>query len=95
MRYVVDIDGTICNTNGNDYENSVPIYENIYKINQLHNEGHEIIYHTSRGTSSGNNHYITTIIQLARWGAIYDELRMGKMSYDHWIDDKSFKIEQL
>ena len=33
MKIYVDIDNTICKTEGNDYVNSKPIPENIEKIN--------------------------------------------------------------
>ena len=49
MKYVVDIDGTICKTKGSDYENSKPIKERIQKMNELFDEGHEIHYWTARG----------------------------------------------
>ena len=39
MIIYVDIDGTICNTENSDYENSKPRYYQIGKINKLYNEG--------------------------------------------------------
>lgn len=89
---IVDIDGTICRTEGNDYENSVPIPENIAKINKLFDEGNKIIYWTSRGTSSGISWFALTSMQLEKWGCKYTDLRMDKPSYDLWIDDKSIKL---
>lgn len=54
MKYVVDIDGTIC-TNGDcsacKYEGSVPLPDRIAKINKLYDEGHIIWYFTARGMS--------------------------------------------
>jgi uncharacterized HAD superfamily protein len=53
MRYFVDIDGTICtNTNGK-YEKAVPFPSNIKKVNDLYDEGNEIIYWTARGIDGG------------------------------------------
>ena len=52
MRYVVDIDGTICTpglTEGMRYEQALPIQSRIDKINKLYDEGHIIIYLTARG----------------------------------------------
>ena len=48
MVIYVDIDGTICHTNGTDYNDSKPKYDQIYKINKLYDEGNVIIYWTAR-----------------------------------------------
>ena len=93
--YIVDIDGTICKTDGNNYKNSVPIQENIDKINKLYDEGEFIIYWTSRGNSTNMNLLILTENQLYQWGCKHNSLRMGKPSYDVWVDDKSLQIEEL
>ena len=47
MRYVVDIDGTICTPGPTDemrYEQAMPIQDRIDKINKLYDEGHTIVY---------------------------------------------------
>ena len=51
MRYVIDIDGTICYPGKGEgrYTDATPIPERIRMINDLYTEGHEIIYHTARG----------------------------------------------
>jgi histidinol phosphatase-like enzyme len=54
-RYIVDIDGTICETVDGDYENSRPLADRIAKINALYDEGHTIVYWTARGAVSGKN----------------------------------------
>lgn len=89
MKYIVDIDNTICKTNGSDYKNSIPMYERIDIINQLYEMGHEIIYWTARGMASNIDWASLTEHQLRTWGCLYHELRMNKPSYDHWIDDKA------
>ena len=94
MRYIVDIDGTICNTPNGTYLNSKPIVENIKKINQLYEEGHEIIYWTARGGNSGIDWSDLTRHQLENWGCKFHELRMGKPVYDIWIDDKAINAEE-
>ena len=38
--YVIDIDGTICDTKNSDYNNSIPKKENIKLFNNLYEEGH-------------------------------------------------------
>ena len=94
MKIFVDIDETICHTNGEkhlarDYTTAVPIMENIAAVNRLFNEGHEITYWTARGTVSGVDWYDTTKKQLEAWGAKHHNLILGKPAYDLYIDDKS------
>ena len=46
MRYVVDIDGTICIPGPTDetrYDQALPIQDRIDEINKLYDEGHTII----------------------------------------------------
>ena len=96
MIIYVDIDGTICNTQGADYENSTPRYEQIEKINKLHNEGHEIVYWTARGGHSGLDWTAFTRIQLENWGCRYTRIeKQKKPSYDLFICDKSKRIEEI
>ena len=89
MKYIVDIDGTILNTEGNDYENSTPIPERIAHVNSLFDQGHEIHYWTARGSSSKIDHLPLTIKQLNQWGCKYTTADVGKPVYDIWIDDKA------
>lgn len=89
MIYIVDIDNTICKTKGSSYEDSQPYPEKIRKINFLHDTGHTIIYWTARGSSSGLDWSELTKKQLDSWGCKYHELRLGKPSYDIWVDDKA------
>jgi len=95
MRYAVDIDGTICFTRGNDYENATPIFDNIGKINKLYDEGHEIVYNTARGGTSGKDWYDFTWRKLIEWDCKFHDLRADKLSADVYIDDKSIRIEEL
>lgn len=95
LRYIVDIDNTICKTENSDYHNSQPMYDRIAKINQLYEEGHTIIYWTARGGTSGIDWTDKTHSQLAAWGCKYDEIRMWKPSYDIWIDDKAINAEDF
>ena len=91
----VDIDGTICNTEGG-YANAKPIPENIAKINKLFDEGHTIIYWTARGKLTGLNCTELTAQQLCDWGCKYHDVVMNsKPAYDRIIDDKSIRIEEL
>mgnify|MGYP001159706004 CR=1 FL=1 len=99
MRYVIDIDGTICTSGTTEetrYTQALPIRDRIGKINKLYDDGHTIIYLTARGMGRHKNNanlarqefYEFTKIQLSLWGCKYHELFLGKPSGDYYIDDK-------
>ncbi len=104
MKYVVDIDGTICTsvTDGN-YANALPIYDRIDKINKLYDEGNYIIYLTARGMGRYSNNadlakarfYEITKLQLKLWKCKYHELFLGKPSGDFYIDDKGINSDEF
>jgi len=85
----VDIDNTIAETNGMDYENSKPIMDRINKINNLHDDGNTIVYWTARGSVSGIDYSELTKKQFEEWGVKYHDLKFGKPAYDLFIDDKN------
>ena len=87
MIYMVDIDGTICRSVRADYTTAVPLLNRIEKINSLFDQGHEVHYWTARGGRTGKDWSDLTKQQLADWGCKYTSLKMGKPSYDVWIDD--------
>ena len=89
MLYRVDIDGTICTTFGTDYEHAVCLPDAIRVINDLYNEGHTIIYWTSRGVGSGKDYYDLTVKQLTAWGCRYHRLECNKPTFDVLYDDKA------
>ena len=95
--YIVDIDDTICRTpkinNRPQYDKSEPIHYRIDMINELYDAGNTIIYWTARGSSSGIDHTELTQKQLISWGVKCHDIRLGKPSYDIWIDDKAFNDE--
>lgn len=101
MKYVIDIDGTICkevfNSDGTkDYKIHEPYMDRIAKVNALYNAGHTIKYMTARGITSGIDYYNLTNDQLIGWGAKFHELSVGKKEhYDIWIDDKAFWSENF
>ena len=101
MKYIIDIDGTICKEvilpNGKkDYANHIPMPERIAKVNALYDAGHTIKYMTARGITSGIDYTVLTQEQLTKWGAKYHELDVGnKPHYDIWIDDKAFWSEDF
>lgn len=98
MIIFVDIDDTICYYNKNDknelnYNNALPYFERINKINKLYDEGNLIIYWTARGTKTGINWFNITYQQLKKWDCKFHELRMGKPVYDLFIDDKNINSD--
>ena len=90
MKYVFDIDGTICKEEG-DVISRKPYIERINKINKLYDEVHEIVYMTARGLKSGRGEtYYRPITeeQLKSWGCKYHELSFKIHDADFFIDDK-------
>lgn len=107
MKYVIDIDGTICDKpecrEDCDYHMTVPKLDRISKINKLYDEGNQIIYFTARGMGrSGDNadlskrmFYELTKDQLDRWGCKYHKLVLGKPSGDYYVDDKGINANEF
>ena len=91
----MDLDNTLCRTEGSDYISAIPIVERISHINQLKASGHHITIWTARGGRSGKDHRELTARQLQEWGVLYDDLLMGKPDYDVYYDDKSFHIDSI
>jgi hypothetical protein len=90
MNIYIDIDETICYYEGErDYNNAIPIIENIKKANNLYDAGHIITYWTARGTKTGIDWTDITIDQFKKWNVKYHYLKMGKPAYDLLIDDRS------
>jgi len=103
MVYIVDIDGTICSSTDSKYEEAEPIQSRIEYFNKLYEEGHVIMYWTARGMGrfKGNKQkaisafYAFTEKQLKGWNVKYSELRLGKPSYDFWVDDKALMLQDI
>ena len=97
MKYVIDIDGTICEEVGKVIGRP-PYKDRIEKINKLYDEGHTIIYITARGLKSGRGepHYRPiTEQQLKEWGCRYHELSFKNHDPDIFIDDKAINSEEF
>ena len=91
MIYVFDLDGTLCQTDGNKYEEAKPLAGRIGMVNSLYEQGHTIIIDTARGCVSGKNWFYFTCNQLKTWGVMYHHLRTGvKFGADIFVDDKAF-----
>ena len=106
MRYVIDIDGTICTSGTAEdtrYTEALPIRDRIDKINKLYDDGNTIIYLTARGMGRHKNNadlarkefYEFTEIQLSLWGCKYHQLFLGKPSGDYYIDDKGVNSDDF
>jgi len=99
MRYIFDIDGTICTQTEGDYTQAQPKKQRIEKVNKLFEEGHTIIMMTARGMGRSNNNtkesyemfFDFTKEQLDSWGVKYHALFLGKPAGDFYIDDKGVK----
>ena len=100
---LVDIDETICyyeDPENRRYNLSIPIQENIDKINKLYDEGWKIVYWTARGSVSKKDYTDYTREQLREWGCKFHDLVTGmspnpKPHFDLVIDDKAKRIEEL
>ena len=93
MRYIIDIDGTICSHTNGDYSTAEPFLDRIAYFNNLYDQGHEIHYWTARGGNTGIDWTDLTHQQIAVWQAKHTSLKLGKPVYDLWIDDKAFNCD--
>ena len=99
LRICFDLDNTLVTypTVVNDYSSVKPILKNIQMLNNLKNDGHEIIIYTARrmATHKGNVGKVIkdiahiTIHTLEKFNIYYDELIFGKPIADVYIDDKA------
>lgn len=94
MKIVIDIDGTICSHEVN-YVLAHPYTNRIKKINQLHDEGNEIVFFTARGSETGKDWRVETEKQFAEWRVKYHKLIFGKPTGDIYIDDRAEKDDFL
>jgi len=92
MKYIVDIDGTICTSTNGDYPNAEPYLQRIEYFNMLYDAGNEVHYWTARGSNTGKDWLELTLKQLNDWGVKYTTAKTGKPAYDVWIDDKAFNV---
>ena len=95
MKYIIDIDNTICYTKDSDYNNSTPDMSRIAQINQWYDDGHEIHYYTARGGNSGLDWSELTQQQLSQWGCRFHSLKLGKVVYDVWVDDRAVNAKDF
>ena len=91
MRWCFDLDNTLVNTKGSDYENSTPIPEAIAKVREYKDRGDHIIMMTARGSGSKVDWGDFTEKQLNKFGIPYDQLIVGLKpgGVDVFVDDKA------
>jgi len=97
MKYIIDIDNTICKEEGPVISRE-PWNDRIKKINQLYDDGHIIIFYTARGNKSGRGEEYygpITRAQLDAWGVKYHELYFKPFDGDIFIDDRSVHPDEF
>ena len=89
MRLIIDIDGTICSEE-KQFSRSMakPLDGAQEAISKLKNEGHTIIFYSSRNWAE----YEMTIDWLKRHSFPFDQLILGKPQGDIWIDDRAVRF---
>lgn len=100
---VFDVDDVLCNNMNRDYENAVPLRENIAKLNGLHDMGYKIVLHTARGMVSCGGDVAAAdkknraVLEswLNRHDVHYDELVFGKPIAMMYVDDKCMTPDEL
>ena len=95
MIFCFDIDGTICQTGGLEYDKAKPCNDVIEYINGLYEQDHTINLFTARGTVTGKDWFDITESQMRQWGVKYHSLQFGKPAADYYIDDKGVNINEL
>ena len=90
-RWCFDLDNTLINTKGSDYENSTPIPEAIAKVQKYWARGDHIIIMTARGSGSKKDWRKFTAKQLTEFGIPYHQLIVGLKpgGVDVFVDDKA------
>jgi len=67
LKYIFDIDGTICSQEEN-YADAKPYMDMIQMANTLYDNGNKVVYYTARGTETGIDWFDLTTQQLSDWG---------------------------
>jgi len=85
----VDLDDTLCFSDGLNYLNAKPNQIMIDHINERKKNGDYIIIWSSRGVGRNIDLTEMTMKQLFKWNVEYDELHLDKPYYDKIICDKA------
>lgn len=94
MKYRFDLDGTLCRTEGMDYESAEPIWQHIDRVNVLFDAGHHITIATARGAESGKPWRELAERQLSRWRVKYHDLRQKPFAHII-VDDRAMRPEEF
>ena len=102
MKYVIDIDGVICNEDVPVIDRT-PYVSRVKLINDLYDNGDTIVYFTARGMRSQNDHQIASDLkyrklteqQLNEWGCKYHKIVFGKPNADVYIDNKNMMMDEF
>ncbi len=86
--YCFDLDGTLCTNTEGFYENAVPFFNRIKVVNDLYEQGNQILIFTARGTVTGIDWRSLTEKQLQQWGIKYHRLELGKPFAHIYVDDR-------
>jgi hypothetical protein len=103
MIIYVDIDNTLCVTEGTKYHLATPIEKNIQKIRDLFmDDTNTIVLYTARGSGTPTDHariaYLEgiTLMQMTNWNVPHHRLIVAhKPVYDLLICDKTMRIEEV
>jgi CMP-N,N'-diacetyllegionaminic acid synthase len=89
--YFIDMDNTICQTEGTDYASAYPWPDRIAVVNRLFDAGHRVVIWTARGSLNGVTLALRQLTkrQLAEWGVKHHELRLDKPFFDVLVDDRA------
>ncbi|MDX1371293.1 MAG: hypothetical protein R3321_02420 [Nitrososphaeraceae archaeon] len=94
MRFVIDIDNTICK------DKTTPIKDVINTINALYCKGHHIILFTARGWARPTiEEHLMVRAEVEKFAQLnklcYDELILGKPEADYYVDDRALTPDQF
>lgn len=97
MKYVFDLDGTICSQErSGEYHRAIPIQAMVKRVRELFDQGHEIIIFTARGMNTYKGNVTDVIYHMSQmtedWLRMHDvpfhQIIYGKPAADFYIDDK-------
>lgn len=93
FRYCFDLDGTLCDTDGMDYEHAKPRPAMIALVNALKDAGHTVTIITGRGMLYGNDfpERVKAVSQLASWGCRLPHVE-AKTPGDVIFDDRGVTV---
>lgn len=91
MTYFIDMDNTICHTEGTAYAEAQPWPDRIAVVNRLFDEGHRVVIWTARGSLNGVTLALRMLTkrQLEKWGVKHHDLRLDKPFFDVLVDDRA------